>query len=117
MSGNTHTGDAIVDWVYVELRDTRDTNIVHSRAALLQADGDIVEVDGVSDITFAGVATGNYFVVIGHRNHLAVMTAGTIALRLGQSTVLDMSSPAVSKHGLHAMKNVNGVDLLYGGGC
>ena len=38
--------DAIVDWVLVELRDGADaSNILASRAALLQRDGDVVDTD------------------------------------------------------------------------
>ena len=36
-------GNSIVDWVVVELRDKRDVaNVLHTRAALLQRDGDVV---------------------------------------------------------------------------
>ncbi len=72
--------NAIVDWVYVELRDeTLNTTVVASQSALIQRDGDVVDVDGMSDIKF-NVPFGNYFVVIKHRNHLSVMTAATISL-------------------------------------
>ena len=40
--------DAIVDWVFVELRHPEFQKIVLStRSALLQRDGDVVDVDGV----------------------------------------------------------------------
>ena len=61
----TPTGsDAIVDWVWVELRDENDnTNILASQSALLQRDGDIVGTDGTSSLSF-DLANGNYFVAI-----------------------------------------------------
>ncbi|MGH1386987.1 hemagglutinin protein [Kordia sp.] len=77
----TITGnDAIIDWIFVELRDkTTNTMIVGSQSALLQRDGDIVDVDGTSDLQF-NLATGSYYVAIKHRNHLGIMSANPIAL-------------------------------------
>ncbi len=73
--------DAIVDWVFVELRDATDfTVIVSSRSALLQRDGDIVELDGVSPLQVRAVGAASYYVAVRHRNHLAVMTANPVAL-------------------------------------
>ncbi len=67
--------DAIVDWVLVELRDASDNSIVMaSRSALVQRDGDIVDVDGYSPVTF-GIGAGDYHVAVLHRNHLGAMTA------------------------------------------
>ncbi|RME96735.1 MAG: hypothetical protein D6772_11480, partial [Bacteroidetes bacterium] len=74
----TKTGpDAIVDWVVVELRSTgTPSTVLASRAALLQRDGDIVDLDGVSTtVDFANATPGNYYLVIKHRNHLEVSTA------------------------------------------
>ena len=74
--------DAIVDWVFLELRDPSDSTIVlYTRSALLQRDGDIVEVTGGSDpVQFSGAAPGDYFVVVRHRNHLGVMTKEPVPL-------------------------------------
>lgn len=71
---STTGSNAIVDWVLVELRDaTTPSVIVVSRAALLQANGKIVDIDGTSDVLFP-VPEANYHVAIKHRNHLAVRT-------------------------------------------
>lgn len=73
--------DDIVDWLLVELRDKNDaTSIVSKRAALLQRDGDVVDVDGVSAVHFPDVPPDDYYVAIKHRNHLGVMTNSAIAL-------------------------------------
>ncbi|MCK5923596.1 MAG: hypothetical protein KAG66_21870, partial [Methylococcales bacterium] len=67
--------DAIVDWVVLELRDASNPSIVlHSRAALLQRDGDIVDVDGVSEVGFYGVGVGDYHLSVWHRNHIQIMS-------------------------------------------
>ena len=74
--------DAIVDWVFIELRDkTAAGTVVATRAALLQRDGDIVSPsDGISPIAFSNNIPGNYFISIRHRNHLGVMSKNKIFL-------------------------------------
>ena len=67
--------DAIVDWVFLELRDKNDyTDVVATRSALVQRDGDVVDLDGTSKVSFPDVAFDSYFLVVRHRNHLGVMT-------------------------------------------
>jgi|GEM_PF-3995980 len=80
--------NAIVDWVFVELRDADDSTIVvDSRSALLQRDGDIVEVDGTSPITFNTFVSADYFVSVRHRNHLGVMSQTALPLTPVVSTI------------------------------
>ena len=72
----------VVDWVLLELRSPQ-TTIIARRAALLTDMGDIVDLDGVSPVSFDGTAANlgtDYYVVVRHRNHLGVMTATTIQL-------------------------------------
>ena len=75
--------NGIIDWVLVELRDPVDPSIVISRrAAFIKNDGLIVEIDPhnsllSTDIIFPEVSTGNYYIVIKHRNHLAIMSSTT----------------------------------------
>jgi hypothetical protein len=72
----TTGANAIVDWVFVELRSGTDsTLIVDSRSALIQRDGDIVDVDGTGSVIFSLANTGQYYLVVKHRNHLGVMSA------------------------------------------
>ena len=88
--GTAGTGlaqDNIVDWVFVELRDATDNTIViASQSALLQRDGNVVDIDGVSDLEF-NIPARNYYVVLKHRNHLGIMTANTVALSNALVTV------------------------------
>lgn len=68
--------DAITDWVFVELRSKLDnTNIISTRSGLVQRDGDVVDLDGVSGLRFPGIEVDDYYVVVRHRNHLGAMTA------------------------------------------
>ncbi len=76
----TTGNDAIVDWIWVEIRDANDNaNIIQGRSALLQRDGNIVDVDGASPLVFTQLA-GNYHIAIKHRNHLGIITNSTVAL-------------------------------------
>ncbi|GAB5552916.1 MAG: hypothetical protein Sapg2KO_25070 [Saprospiraceae bacterium] len=75
LDANAGTDDAIVDWVFIELRDANDATIVlKTKAALLQRDGDIVEATTGGQLNI-DVAETSFFVSIKHRNHLGVMSA------------------------------------------
>ncbi len=70
----------IVDWVLVSLRsDTSATTMVTQKTGFLKSDGNIVDLDGVSSLSFA-VEEDNYYIVVEHRNHLPVMSATKISI-------------------------------------
>ena len=48
--------------------------MVDSRSALIQRDGDIVDVDGMGSLKFSQANAGQYYLVVKHRNHLSVMS-------------------------------------------
>lgn len=76
------TGDnSVVDWVFLELRQgvSGSTNVVQTRSGLLQRDGDIVSLDGISPISF-NAPIGDYYISIRHRNHLGIRTANFVTL-------------------------------------
>ncbi len=102
----TVTGnDAIVDWVWVELRDQGDyTNIVEATSALLQKDGDIVDVDGVSGLTF-GSPANSYYIAIAHRNHLGIITDNPI--NLATTSIIDLTDDlGLINGGINAISNM-----------
>lgn len=69
-------GDDIVDWVLLSLRSgSGGATAVDTQAAFLKMDGSIVDISGSGPVTFERVAPGNYYLVVQHRNHLAVMSA------------------------------------------
>lgn len=83
--------DSAVDWVFVELRDPNDaTSVVATRAGLVQRDGDVVDIDGVSPLFFSQSVAGNYFVAVRHRNHLGTMTKTAIPLAV-TGTLVDFT--------------------------
>jgi|GEM_PF-511154 len=95
---NATGADAIVDWVFVELRDKDDNTIIlDSKSALLQRDGDVVDIDGVSALSFEQ-ERGNYYISIKHRNHIGLLSATTFALS-PSNTVIDLSANPNSVEG------------------
>lgn len=96
---NVTGNNAIVDWITIELRfgkpevtttpgqgfQTYETFAV--RNALIQRDGDIVDMDGTSPVLLP-LKSGNCWVIVRHWNHLGVMSASPLALS-ASPTVLD----------------------------
>jgi hypothetical protein len=110
----TTGNNAIVDWVVVELRAAGDpTSVLASRSALVQRDGDVVDLNGISAVYF-NLPPGNYHVAIRHRNHLGVMSATPLALS-SAPTVIDFTGPATPTWGTDACQNVNGTMVLWPG--
>ncbi|MEO1029819.1 MAG: HYR domain-containing protein [Bacteroidota bacterium] len=107
--------DAIVDWVWVELRDAMtNTQIVEGKSALLQRDGDVVALDGTSPVMFNQLS-GNYHVVIKHRNHLGIMSKNAIALS-NTTTVVDFTSDSIEPFGTNAQTSIgNGLFAMWAG--
>ncbi len=98
--------NAIVDWVFLELRNaTTNATVEHTRAALLQRDGDIVDVDGTSPVTFSQAMSGNYFVAVRHRNHLGIMTSTALNLT-STATMIDFTTNATGTFGTNARKDL-----------
>ncbi len=112
---STSGDDAIVDWVLVELRnDATPTMIQARRAALVQRDGDVVDMDGVSAVTFAAMPPGNYRIAIRHRNHLGVMTGTSFTLSSTAVTV-DLRVASTPTYGTDARKTIGARQVLWAG--
>jgi hypothetical protein len=82
----------IVDWVLVDLRDavsaaaaTPATSIAKFPAFILN-NGNIVGLNGSSNLEFTNVVTNNLFVVIYNRNHQSIMSAIPVPYAAGAYT-------------------------------
>ncbi|MEM6262074.1 MAG: LamG-like jellyroll fold domain-containing protein [Bacteroidota bacterium] len=66
----------LVDWVLVQLRDANDpTQIVQTRAALLDKDGTLKDAHGNKFVEFKDVdESKDYFIAVLHRNHAGFMS-------------------------------------------
>jgi hypothetical protein len=83
-AGNERTSSippGVVDWVLLELRsDSSAGSVVARRAAFMKSNGMVVDTDGTSPVGFRGPVPGPYYLVVRHRNHLAIMSANAVAL-------------------------------------
>ncbi|MEO8067171.1 MAG: metallophosphoesterase family protein [Flavobacteriales bacterium] len=106
--------NAIVDWVLVEVRNAETQGqVLNTRAALLQRDGDVVDVDGVSPVVFH-MPMGSYHIVVRHRNHLGCMTAVPVHLERSLTTI-DFRSPLLATYGTEARRPTAGTMALWMG--
>lgn len=97
--------NAVVDWVVVELRNKNTpSQVLASRAALLERDGDVVGTDGYARLNFI-LANDNYFVAIRHRNHLAAMTAASVKLDANEA-IVDLTLISTTTYGTQAQRQM-----------
>ena len=108
-------GDDIVDWVFLEIRDSADA-VVSTRSALLQRDGDIIDIDGSnSAVSFEGITLDNYTIVVRHRNHLGVKSSGIVSMSPGTTALYDFTSAVNQAVGDQQEELETGVYGVYGG--
>jgi hypothetical protein len=120
VSGN----NAIVDWVFVQIRSAvNPAMVIATQSALLQRDGDVVSAtDGTSPVSFVGLPVGAYNISIKHRNHLGVTTGAAVSLS-ATATMVDFTSTTNSLYTRPTPNNnaptliVGTKRLLYGGEC
>jgi hypothetical protein len=101
--GNIPAG--VVDWIYIELRATADGAPIPSgrRAAFVKADGSVVDLDGISEVKLP-IIGGDYFIVLGHRNHIPVMS--TLPQTLNTNSTLYDFTTGLNKYYLGEAANL-----------
>ena len=110
----TTGNNAIVDWVVVELRSSANAaQVLFSRPALIQRDGDLVDLDGDGYVNFPS-AVGNYYVALRHRNHLSIMTGAAQNLAVTPNTI-DFRLSSTACYGTNARTAVGTVMCLWSG--
>jgi len=68
-------GRTLIDWIYVELRNTETGATVKEANAFVLDNGMIVDTEGNYSLPFYYTTNVEYFMVIHHRNHLDIMSA------------------------------------------
>ncbi len=96
--------DSVVDWIVVELRSSETGGQRIFRTGFLRYDGTIVELDGKTPIR---LDPGNYYLVIHHRNHLAVMTKERLQIHPGTASIIDLTRAQLLYGGSNAAKVVD----------
>ena len=106
----------VVDWVVVELRDKNNpATVLSTRSALLRRNGTIVDMDGISDVSFEALIVDQFYVAVRHRNHLGIMTAFSQPLS-STATMINLSNGSVDvRGGANATTSINGVRCLLSG--
>jgi Domain of unknown function DUF11 len=90
LAANAGTPNAIVDWVFIEIRDGASAStVVKTISALVQRDGDIVSPNGTP--LSVVIPAGNYFVSVKHRNHLGAMISNTVTFN-GLGATVDFTN-------------------------
>ncbi len=100
-------GDDIVDWVFIEIRDNSNSTI-STRSALLQRDGDIVDLGG-GNVKFSAVPNGDYDIVVRHRNHLGIKSANNVTVTKGGVATYDFTTAAAQSQGADVPEVETGV--------
>jgi len=98
----------VVDWVYIQLRETATGGAVSGRSALLLADGSVADDGGdtVVRMPYPSGGEGSYFIVVYHRNHLAVMSATAHPLYSSSSELYDFTPSQDRAYGSNCMKEL-----------
>ncbi len=122
-NNNANPENNIVDWVFVELRSITNATtapVVQTRSVLVQRDGDLVDIDGVSPVYFKNVDAGNFAISIRHRNHIGLSTNPAVAVPLAL-TPANVNFTNLATGSLFGTANTNyvrtagNVNMLYGG--
>ena len=96
----------IVDWVYVQLRSTSSGTTVAARSAFLRNDGMLVDDSGAPPVKMNYQTAGNYYVVVRHRDHLALMSKDAISLNMTGTTLYDFTTGQGQAYGTNAMRDL-----------
>ncbi|HTR82823.1 MAG TPA: right-handed parallel beta-helix repeat-containing protein [Bacteroidota bacterium] len=116
--GNYNGGESVgsvpanvVDWVLIELRLTSNGAAVSRAAAFLKSDGTVVDLTGSSARLFTETVSSGYtisnFIIVRHRNHLAVMSATATTLP-NDASAYDFTVSANQAFGASSMAALSG---------
>ncbi|NQT24380.1 S8 family serine peptidase [candidate division KSB1 bacterium] len=93
----------VTDWVFVELRTSATGSAVAQRSFFVKSNGEIVDEDGsTTDLQISGVADDDYFIVVRHRNHLAVMSTAAQALDTSPTSQYNFTTALTQYYGADA---------------
>jgi hypothetical protein len=105
---------SIVDWINVELRKDANGSSFASKSFFLENNGDVVDSSDTDKNLEFDAAPGDYFIVVRHRNHLAVMSASAVALS-ETSDLYDFTTSQSQAYGTNPMKLVGTTYVMYAG--
>ncbi len=102
----------IVEWLLIELRETIygadsaiSESVIAQKPAFLLKDGTVCNLNGSSLLEFNKIINHNLFVVIYHRNHLAIMSANPL-IESGGTYTYDFTTSSSQAYGVTAQKEL-----------
>ena len=105
----------IVDWMFLELRDSADMdNIIHQQAVLLREDGAIVNLSGSDKIQFGGLPNSNYFIALFHQNHLPIISSHSHPIN-SDGVIYDFTTAVTTAMGIEQLKEHHSKYVMYSG--
>lgn len=93
-----------VDWVLVQLRADSSTTS-YSKPGILTSNGFVVNTDG-SPFRFSSISSGEYYIVIRHRNHLDIMSSGKVFVQNNNKILYDFTTGLDKIWGTNSMAEV-----------
>ena len=92
--------DAIVDWVFVELRSVDNSDLILATfSALLQKDGDVMDQNGEVIMPVYNLPPGDYYVAIKHRNHVPLISLYPYTFSATEIPLIDFTNQYTPKRG------------------
>ena len=96
-----------VDWILVEVRHEADTTQIAGRAAgFLLRDGNIIGADGSPLRILNLLENERYYVIVRHRNHLAISSRNSITLPNTEPTKYDFTASITKAKGNEQMREL-----------
>jgi len=109
----------IVDWIWLELRSSATGPSEQGQSCFLLEDGTVVDVTGNPVLQFTGSTNNSFYVIVRHRNHLAIMSSGTHAFSSNSGTAPTIDLTALGSvyggDGLGAKVIESGILALFSG--
>jgi len=106
----------VVDWVLLELRSSATGPPIRSKSMWLTKDG-YIHTPGISIVALLNSSPGSYYVVLRHRNHLAIMSGSAVQfISTGTPPLLDLTNSSNIYGGMTGVITVsaNNVAMIAG---
>ena len=75
--------DTVTDWVLLQFRSISDGSAIASKSCFVSNHGYVIDPEGYStniSLGSIGISPGSYYIVVKHRNHLAIMSNSTVLI-------------------------------------
>ncbi len=90
-----------VDWILLQLINTDGNTISANYSFFIREDGYLMDETGNNRIALTGIAEGDYYISLKHRNHLSVKSRSTIHVGPSATAFFDFTTSA------HQYANMN----------